>query len=211
MRILIVANGSPPSARLLETLRAQADLTIATDGAAEVLRSLGSGADVVMGDFDSLSSEILEQMDPSILKPAPDQNASDLEKAVVWALQRGAQTVTITGATGRRLDHTLTNMSILVKYAGEPIRIVEDWGDARAVVGEATVEGTPGDTLSLILFAPAKGVTLTGVRWALDGESLSPGSRGVSNEFTEPAARIRVAQGTLLALHLHRVTGDGRS
>lgn len=209
IHILIVAHGSPPSADLLETLRGKADLVVATDGAADFLQSIGCAPHVVLGDFDSISPAALEAMDPARVQPAPDQDASDLEKAIAWALARGARTITITGATGGRLDHALTNMSILVKYAHEAMTIVEDWGSARAVKGEAAIEGAPGDILSLIAFAPARGVTLTGVRWPLHNDALAPGSRGVSNQFTEPVAGISVEEGVLIAVHLPKP--DGRA
>jgi len=163
---------------------------------------------VILGDFDSLTPEFLNQMPGDIVQPAPNQDASDLDKAIEWALQHGACRITITGATGGRVDHTLTNISILMKYAGHAVRIVEDWGEAQIITREATIQGTPGDTLSLVLFAPAKGVSLTGVRWVLHDEDLAPGSRGVSNEFTETAAHIRVREGTVLAVHLCRGPQD---
>ncbi len=59
-----------------------------------------------------------------------------------------------------------------------------------------------GELLTLLpLGGPAAGVTTSGLEYPLDGETLEPGStRGVSNVFAEPEARVTLADGVLLAI-----------
>ena len=45
-----------------------------------------------------------------------DQEASDLDKAIAYARERGAGRITVTGAGGGRIDHALTNVSILMRH-----------------------------------------------------------------------------------------------
>src|SRR5206468_3337613 len=117
---------------------------------------------------------------------APSQEASDLDKAVAFALEQGAAVIRILGAGGGRIDHTLANVSLLLKYGGgADIALVDERGLTRAVSGEAEFHGIIGDTLSLIPFGPCVVGWTEGLEWALRDEPILPGSRGVSNLFVE--------------------------
>jgi thiamine pyrophosphokinase len=76
------------------------------------------------------------------------------------------------------------------------------------VRGERGLVGAPGELVSLFaLHGPAEGVSTDGLVYRLDGETLAPGSsRGLSNRFAAPEARIRVERGVLLAV---RPSGSG--
>jgi thiamine pyrophosphokinase len=109
----------------------------------------------------------------------------------------------VTGALGGRIDHILTHISLLIRYHETlQIRIRETGSEVRAVSGETTFAGEPGDTLSLTCFAPVVGATVEGVRWPLNDEILQPGSRPVSNEFLGASVRIMVRRGVLVASHV---------
>lgn len=208
MHTLILANGDPPSHDLLVRLHEDADLFLAADGAANVLADYGVVPDIVLGDFDSLLPGTRERLSASHFIEAPDQNACDLEKALTYVQAQGATQITIIGATGGRLDHTLTALSLLAAAdIFVPVRIVTDMEMIYCL--RATPEcpafldlsGKPDDLLSLVVFAPASSVTLTGTRWLLMDETLLPGSRSVSNLFAEKSVRLRLTEGTLFAIH----------
>ena len=206
LRVLILANGSRPPSRFLRMLRAHTELFVATDGAANGLDADDLAPDVILGDFDSIAPDARTRFPAAQLVEAEDQDHSDLEKAVRYALERGAAGVTITGACGTRPDHTLTAFSVLAAYPegvsderGPVVRIAEPLWEARAVSGSAVIAGRPGDTLSLVVFAPALIRRLEGVRWPLRDETLVPGSRGVSNVMTGTEAWLEVASGVVIA------------
>jgi thiamine pyrophosphokinase len=202
MRTLIIAHGDPPSKHLLESLMADSDLVIATDGAANGMIPSGIRPHVVFGDFDSLDPG-LRTIHPEIqFIAAPSQEASDLDKAVAHSLERGADSVVITGAGGGRIDHTLANVSLLLKYRGIDIAIIDDRGVTRAIETGAEFVGQVGDTLSLIPFEPVSVAWTRGLKWPLRDEELRPGTRGVSNVFTESTAVVSVESGILIACHL---------
>ncbi|MCX6358935.1 MAG: thiamine diphosphokinase [Armatimonadetes bacterium] len=201
-RVLICANGEPPSDASLARLRAAHDLCIATDGAADWMLRMGQAPDRVLGDMDSASPDALASLPEGAVEPTPDQEACDLEKAVRWCLARGATAITVVGATGRRFDHTITTVSILLALHLEAdLRVVSGGSVTRACSSRMTVSGSPGDRLSLTAMAPARGVGLRGVQWPLQAETLLPGSRGVSNVMTEAAAEVTVEQGVVLVTH----------
>lgn len=210
MHALILANGEAPSREFLTELRRSADLFIAADGAANCLPGMGLAPDVVLGDFDSLAPAVRECLPEAVFLPVHDQEASDLDKAIAYAAERGAEYVTVAGATGGRLDHALTHISLLLKYHPEPdVRLLDERMEVR-VVGAQPVEfrGRRGDTLSLIVFAPAEGVVMKGVLYPLCHEPLFPGSRGVSNMLVGDTARVSVCSGAVIACHLRADYGE---
>ncbi|MBS1195600.1 MAG: thiamine pyrophosphokinase, partial [Actinobacteria bacterium] len=74
------------------------------------------------------------------------------------------------------------------------------------VHGRLDLVGAPGDLVTLLAVGgPATGVTTTGLRWPLLGETLTPGStRGVSNQLVAATATVAVSTGVLVAIHTGR-------
>ena len=64
------------------------------------------------------------------------------------------------------------------------------------------MDGEIGELVSLFAAGgTASGITTEGLRWQLSNEALFPGStRGLSNEFARPRARVRVREGVVLAV-----------
>lgn len=200
---LIIANGVPPPAAFLRRLARDADLVVATDGGALKALRAGVRPHVVLGDMDSLSLDRREALRGVTVVPAPDQEASDLEKAVRYCGSLGATEICLTAAGGGRIDHGLVAYALMLAMAGRmDIRLREPHAEAAAVVGERTIRGAAGDTLSLIAMHPVQRVWLEGVRWPLRGEPLAAGSRGVSNVMEGESARLCVEGGKLIACHL---------
>lgn len=207
MNTLILANGDPPPGEFLRRLVAGHDLLIATDGAAHRAAALGVTPDIVCGDFDSVRLDEARAAFPQAeFVRTPDQDQADLEKAIGVARDRGATAITITGAAGGRIDHTLANFALLLRYGMElPLAIVEARSEVRALAGtdenpsEWMVQTTPGDTISLLSFDGQARATVRGVRWPLEDHRLPVGTFGVSNEATGERALIQARGGALLA------------
>ena len=211
MRVLILANGEPPSAGLARTTVGQHDLLIATDGAAHSATVLGLTPDIICGDFDSADLEAVRRTYPTAeFVETPDQNRADLEKALLLARQRGATEVTLLGAGGGRVDHTLTTFALLLRYHRKVNLVLRHDGSAvRALSGSADAPASlrlatqPGDTVSLIAFSPANRVTLSGVAWPLKDARLPVGTHGVSNVAQNDSVDMEVSKGALLVCHLY--------
>ncbi|MEZ5208287.1 MAG: hypothetical protein R2690_15250 [Acidimicrobiales bacterium] len=66
---------------------------------------------------------------------------------------------------------------------------------------ERQLLGEPGEVVSLLAVGGPARVRTSGLRYALHGEVLHPGSaRGMSNVLIEPAASIALDDGVLLAI-----------
>ncbi|MGI4792359.1 MAG: thiamine diphosphokinase [Janthinobacterium lividum] len=207
MRVLILANGEPPSQILLARLAAEHDLFIAVDGAVRTGSVLGQMPGIVSGDFDSVSMEEARQLFPQAeCIVTPDQNFTDLEKAFQIALNRGGTSVTIAGAAGRRIDHTLGNFSLLLRWRldlpGMPVMIVADGSEVRALTGEMTLETEIGDAVSLLSFDGLARVSIEGVRWPLTDHRLAIGVGGLLNEAVADRVTLKAEGGVVLVCHL---------
>lgn len=204
--VLIFAGGDPPLPRIVEDLPA-ADFVVAADSGYDVATGLGFTVDVLVGDFDSISArEIPENV---IVERHPvDKDATDLELALALVSRESPSRVVIVGASGGRLDHELAVAGLLCATRWDHIEEI-DWvserGTAHVVRGRRIIHGDVGALLTLLpMHGDAIGVTTTGLRWALRGETLPAGTtRGVSNIMDAPVADIRVAGGCLLV-----VSGD---
>jgi len=185
-------------------------LIIGADGGAAQALAWGLVPDLVIGDLDSLSKADqarLEQLGCRFLVHPRSKDETDLELALTEAVAEGAREITILGALGGRLDHTLANLLLLTLPALEGVatRLVAGDLEVRLVRGGESVclHGQPRDLVSLLpLGGEARGVTTAGLTWPLQAETLHFGyTRGISNEMTAAEACIGVAQGILLLVH----------
>jgi thiamine pyrophosphokinase len=207
MHIVIFANGILNAGAEARALAQDAHLVVAADGGTAHALALGVTPDVVIGDLDSLAPEQRERLDAAgaeIVAFSPRKDETDLELALLHAVESGARRITILAALGGRLDQMLANILLLAMppLAELKVRIVDGAQTAFLVRDSATIRGRSGDTLSLIpLGGDAEGVTARGVEWPLDDETLHFGpARGVSNVLTSSEAQVAVRRGLLLCV-----------
>jgi thiamine pyrophosphokinase len=180
---------------------------IAADGGAEHALALGVRVDVAIGDFDSLSPEMVAQLEASgtrIERYPPAKDATDLELALEAAVGLGPERVLVIGGVDGRLDHLLGILLLLGAEAYTGVEIDARLGDAtvHVVRGRRVLRGRPGETISIFaLHGPANGVRTRGFVYPLSGETLPSGSSlGCSNVFADFEASIELTDGVLLAV-----------
>jgi thiamine pyrophosphokinase len=182
-------------------------LMIAVDGGAERALELGIAVDLVVGDLDSIAQTTLESLERAgaeVERHPREKDASDLALAFDAAVERGARRILLVGAQAGRLDHLFGELMLLgaERYAGIEVDALLGTARIHVVRHRRSFAGDPGELVSLFaLHGRAAGVTTEGLTYALQGESLEPGSsRGVSNTFSAPEARVSVEQGVVLAV-----------
>jgi thiamine pyrophosphokinase len=211
-RILILANGdwgTTEAERLrLEQWAADSDHVVAADGAIDRARAWGVRVDTLIGDLDSvLYPDGLERQVPDleIIRYPQEKDSTDLELAVEWALDQSPEHVTLFGATGGRIDHTLANLALLERglHAAVPMLLVDGDETVRLVQQELLLEeASVGDRVSLLPVSLFVTVSCEGLRYRLASEKLFRGwGRGVSNVVTESPVRISVETGVLAVVH----------
>ena len=132
--------------------------------------------DAVVGDLDSLSPQ-LQRRYASLLAHRPDPDDNDQTKAVQYILEQRPEVeeIHILGATGKRADHTVGNLSLLMEYprrfelGGRRIDIVSDYGTAFALTDTATLDVGAGRRVSL--FSPDNSLRIDseGLVWPTGG------------------------------------------
>lgn len=211
MHMLIFANGEPNDGpavrRALEAL--QGAHIVAADGGARIAAYYGLQVQTVIGDMDSLSPEELAQLrrqGAEVYEHPAEKNETDLELALLFAAESGAQHIRIVGALGGRIDQVLANIYLMALPAlsGRDVQMVA--GSQRMLLlrpGRHDLHGTDGDTVSLIpLDGDAGGLITEGLQYPLRDEVLHFGpARGISNVMIGPLARVTLGRGLLLLVH----------
>ncbi len=204
--VVVVAGGEPPLPEAVLGVPLGARV-IAADRGLEHARALGLEVSVAVGDFDSASPEAVAEAEKAgvrLERHAVEKDATDLELALDAALELRPERILVLAGDGGRPDHLLSALLLLgsQRYAGVQLDARVGAARVHVVRGERTLEGEPGELISLLaLHGPAEGVQTEGLVYPLAGETLEPGSsRGVSNVFAERTARISVERGVLLAV-----------
>ena len=150
---VIVANGEFPSASVMHRWIDRAPLVVCLDGAANRLLQLGYRPHLIIGDGDSIQPGLTERYGVEFLK-VDEQETNERSKAVRYLHRRGCRQLMMLGITGRRDDHTLGNISLLVYYLqmGMKAVAVTDWGTFIPCRGNAQLKTTKGQQVSLFNF-----------------------------------------------------------
>ncbi|MCH9627586.1 MAG: hypothetical protein S4CHLAM2_12270 [Chlamydiales bacterium] len=199
--IVIVANGQPPAPVFLQTLVQKSQKLVAVDGGLLACERADLTPDLIMGDFDSVSPELLKKYDHVQQIHTPDQNKNDLEKTLDYLAP--FHSVTVCGAVGKRLDHTLSNLYLLCRYPG---KMVFESDNERCFVLEksTTLTCKVGQTLSLFpLGEPVQGVTSKGLQWELSDVTLDKHFVSISNKCEQQEVSITYKEGALIAILIH--------
>jgi len=202
---LIIANGESCSMDLLGQLLEWSPTVIVLDGAAHRVEPLGIKMDVLLGDFDgNLNLEEIEQrQQPLKVIHTPDQNATDLEKAILWLIEEGYPSANIAWATGLRADHTVNNMMSLFKFQDRiDLVMVDDHSRIFSLPKKYKKWYPAGTHISLIPFGLVEGISLKGLKYSLENENLESGIRsGSSNLVSEDGwVEIDYRAGTMLLM-----------
>lgn len=211
MHWVLLANGPLTLSPLVRQVIADAGKLIGVDGGSRHLDLLGVRPHLAVGDMDSIPERLLQdyrQAGVELHLHPPKKDATDLELALELALAGGASRISILGATGGRLDHTLGNLFLLARCLpmGIPACIMDEFQCVHLTDKTLTLNGAVGDTLSLLPATPeASGVSITGLEYPLNDATLAFGtSLGMSNVFVKAQASVTLRSGRLFVFHLFR-------
>jgi thiamine pyrophosphokinase len=208
MTVLIFANGEIEDVAWIRPYLATATAIMAANGGSRHLYALQHPPDVVIGDMDSLPGEIrawLEAAGTHFVTHPTAKNETDLELALLFAVDAYPDDLLLFGLLGGRLDQTLANILLLTHPAlkGHPIQALTAFERAWLVTAETEFRGQVGDLVSLIpVGGDAVILKTSGLKWPLDHEVLALGpARGISNVMTAEKATVSVSKGYVLCIH----------
>ncbi len=146
---IILADGDFPSSPLAGKWLRECRYVVCCDGAANAYLHFGKRPAAIVGDGDSLLPEIKERYAHLIHREA-EQDTNDLSKAFRFCLSQGRRDITIMGATGKREDHTLGNISLLADYMNQAeVRMLTDYGMFTPIEEDSVFESFPAQQVSV--------------------------------------------------------------
>ena len=188
------------------------DFVICADGGYAHARREGIIPKVVIGDFDSMDFDVMEDdlknLDADqcrILRVAAEKDDTDTMICLKFAIEQGFDEIFMIGGLGGRLDHTVANLQTM-SYSldcGKSIWFVD--GKNLAALrnpGSFSVDRIEGFKLSLLSFSECcEGVCIKGVKYPLKDYRLTNSfPLGVSNEFVDEKADVSHTTGKLLII-----------
>ena len=117
-KCLIIANGKSPAKSVVKYFANKGFSTIiCADGGANSAKKIGVVPNFIVGDLDSISESTLKYFrgKTKIIK-YKRQNDTDVEKSLKFAINKKFNEVILLGVTGDRLDHTICNLGIVLKF-----------------------------------------------------------------------------------------------
>jgi thiamine pyrophosphokinase len=161
--VVVLANGDFPVHAVPLSLLENATHIVACDGAIAHLAAHEYQVDVVaVGDGDSVPDGLRDR-----LIQVDEQEDNDLTKATRYCLKQGWCRIAYVGATGKREDHTIGNISLIVRYflemGVEPL-LVTDYGWFVVAKGDSDFESFPGQQVS-IFNVDCQNLTSEGLKW----------------------------------------------
>ncbi len=199
---VVLAAGSYPQARQPLDMLRSTPVVVCCDGAAEeyVLRT-GRLPSAIVGDCDSLSADF-RRRHASIVHSISEQETNDQTKAMSYVRSMGLSRIAILGATGKREDHTIGNISLLADYAqeGADVRMLTDHGVFVACCGDCEFKTYKGQELSIFNIS-ATGLRSEGLDYPI--YDFHKWWQGTLNVASGSRAVIHAAQGMFLVFLIY--------
>ena len=205
-RWFVVGNAGDLSLADVEQLRCHDSVRVcACDGAFDTLREAGLHCDVLIGDFDSVSSEALHayrSLPRGHCVDATDQSKTDLEKAIIYIDRLQPLSIDLINVMGGRMDHSFYNARLLKRYRNPLRQLRLHDGDQWIMYTEDEsihLKGVAGTTVALLSFPRAR-VSSQGLQYELTDHvmSLDAGGDSVCNQLLQTSATIVISGGCLV-------------
>jgi len=185
----------------------QFDYVIAADKGLQYADELNCKVDYILGDFDSVDKDLLEKYksrNVELITFPCEKDYTDTHLAIETAIEKGASQITILGAIGSRIDHTMSNIQTL-KIALNldiPCYIMNESNKIYLANKVVVIKKSEqfGTYISLIPFSTSvTGLTLSGFHYPLKKYIMNQGlSVGISNEIVEEKGTIEFEEGILI-------------
>ena len=215
MKFLIVSGGSLNKEFVTKVVgQGKYDRILAADSGMNALYAAAVTPDIIIGDFDSADEKILrffqqnKAIDFCTLNPEKDD--TDTEFAIRESIRRGADSITIIGGTGTRLDHVLGNISLLGIGLEEQVsmELLDEHNRIRMIQDTLILEKETQYGKYVVSLIPyggdVQGITLRGFKYPLSDYTMGGfNSLGISNEIVDEKAVIELTRGSLLVIESH--------
>ena len=195
---------------MIDSFQMDFDLFIGVDRGSLLLIEQGICPDLAVGDFDSVSEKELAlicSQSKEVLQAQPEKDDTDLELAIKAALARYPQAqLTILGAFGGRLDHTLANIFLpsnpeITPYM-QQIRLCNAQNELRyCLQGRHEIKPVAG--MNYLAFMPVSNsrLTIEGAKYPLNESNYFFKKVYASNEFIDEPVFLECQSGYVIIIY----------
>lgn len=199
----VIIGGGDCSVKLLNSVINEDDFIICADSGYDVIRLTKYKPNLIIGDFDSVKSSILDV--ENIIRLPIEKDITDCEAAIIEAIKYGYSRIVLLGGTGGRFEHTFANVSLLAKYTktGNNIEMIDDKHRFMCVYNsQIEIPYRNNQQISVFAFGnKAYGVTEKGFHYTLNNYDLDPSEPlGISNDIVGNSGIISVKNGVLIII-----------
>lgn len=196
---VILCDGDYPSHPIPLSILTHAKYLVCCDGAGMNHILHGGTPDAIVGDGDSLPSDFKRRY-ADIIHIVNEQEDNDQTKATRFCISQGSRCIAYLGSTGKREDHALGNISLLMRYMNDfhlDVCMITDNGYFTPASGTNTFASFAHQQISIFNFGCQK-LTGRGFRWT--PYPYEEWWQGTLNEATGDAITIE-ADGKYLLFH----------
>ena len=196
--VVILANGDFPTHKVSLLILQDAGTIICCDGSVNNLVKNGMEPHYILGDMDSIDDNLKIKYKEQLIE-LPDQNENDLLKTIQWVENKGVKDAIILGATGKRDDHSLANIFILLQHSS-PLKITlyTNYGIFSVIQDKQKFDSFIGQQISLFATDPKIEVTSNNLKYNFNRNTISTLFYGTLNECINDFFEIEISHGTLL-------------
>lgn len=203
-KCIILANGKSPNRNVVEYFYAKGfETIICADGGANSAKKLGIIPDFIIGDLDSAEPNTLKYFrSKSIIIKIKRQNDTDVEKCLKFAIKKKYDEVVLLGVTGDRLDHTICNLGIVIKFFSKiKINLVSESSYLTPINKDTIFKSKIGETISIYAFDDKTKITSKGLKYKLNNASLPFGVKeSTSNVAVSSSVKLIVSGGIVFVI-----------
>jgi thiamine pyrophosphokinase len=209
-KILIITGGYIKEGLLESLIRKEKySFVIAADKGLVSANRINLKPDYIIGDFDSVPPKLLSEYKAKAIpvETFPKmKDKTDTHIALEIALGYNPSFIDIVGATGSRMDHTISNIELLMNALNQDVnvRILDENNCIYLKNKNFIIKKSEqyGDFISLLAFSnQVNGLKLVGFKYPLNCVTLTKGSSlGVSNELLEEEGRVYFEEGILAVI-----------
>lgn len=174
---------------------------IACDRGYDYCLEMGIVPDLVVGDFDSSSSEI--PLEKAIVLPH-EKDDTDTLYAVRLAIEKGASEIELYCAMGGRPDHQFANYQVMEFCLERKVSCLIKSSDFSVFLCDSNCTIKKENYTYLSIFSwtdKCSGVSIKGAKYCIeDAELCSSYPLGISNEWQDDQVSLSVGKGILLVM-----------
>ncbi len=212
MKTCLIVTGGTVSRSVFEAvlLKYNFETVISCDKGLEACHDMGIMPDIVIGDFDSADSTLVDfyRDKTEFIDLDTHKDFTDTHVAVKYVLEHEYDEVVMLGATGTRLDHTMANIGLLKLFVTNNIKAYIIDENNRISMHNKPCSILKTDEYKYVSLVPyterVTGLSLKGFYYECENAVLSIGeSLGISNEIMERQCHIDFSDGLLIVIESH--------